>query len=445
MSLENDLKTAKNIAEKVSKAGGTVYFVGGYVRDLLLGKTNKDIDIEVHGIEPEKLCEILDSIGERLTIGKSFGIYGLRGCGLDIAMPRREKLTGRGHRDFEIYVEPFIGVENAARRRDFTVNALMQNVLTGETVDCFGGINDLKNKILRHVNDESFAEDPLRVLRAAQFAARFDFEIAPETLKIASEMPLCDLSQERIAGELDKALLTADKPSVFFQILRKIGQLDLWFPEVKALIGVEQSPVYHPEGDVWNHTMDVLDRAAKYRDKVTEPLWFMLSALTHDFGKPQTTENSDGKIHSYGHEIQGLPVVKQFLTRLYNEKNLIKYVMNMVENHMKPFTLKQVNASPKSTNKMFDLSVAPRDLLYLSCADKGEEIGNDDYLIKRLEYYNETMSLPYVTGKDLIDNGIKPSESFSELLAYSHKLRLAHIDKDTALKQTLAMAKKSDL
>lgn len=181
MSVNTDFQTAERIARMAADKGGRAYYVGGFVRDRLLSLENKDIDIEVHGIQPQELEEILDSIGERMTIGQSFGVYALKGCGLDIAMPRREKQRGVGHRDFDIIVDPFLGAEKAAKRRDFTVNAMMQDVLSGEVLDFFGGMDDLSARILRHVSDESFSEDSLRVLRGAQFAARFGFTVAPET------------------------------------------------------------------------------------------------------------------------------------------------------------------------------------------------------------------------------------------------------------------------
>ena len=206
---DNDTNIAIAIAQKVASCGGSTYFVGGYVRDKLLGIENKDIDIEVHGITQKDLEEILSSIGELLRFGKSFGVYSIKGASIDVAMPRKEIATGRGHRDFDIEVDPFIGTEKACKRRDFTIGAIMQNVLTGEIVDHFGGIDDLHNKIIRHVNDDSFGEDPLRVLRAAQFASRFEFTIAEETIALCKNMDICALPAERVFEELKKALLKA--------------------------------------------------------------------------------------------------------------------------------------------------------------------------------------------------------------------------------------------
>ncbi len=219
------LEMAYRIAELTAEKGGRVYYVGGFVRDRLLGIENKDVDLEAHGITPAEREAILDSLGSRLEMGGSFGVYGLKGWGLDIAMPRQECATGRGHRDFRVEVDPFIGTEKAGMRRDFTVNAMMEDVLTGEVVDPFRGQEDLRNGILRHVSDTSFPEDALRVLWGAQFG----FTIAPETVALCRKIDLSVLPRERVMGEMRKALLKAQRPSVFFEALREMGQLRFWF------------------------------------------------------------------------------------------------------------------------------------------------------------------------------------------------------------------------
>ena len=454
-----DLEAAKRIAELTAQRGGRAYFVGGFVRDELMGCKDDllDIDIEVHGVKPEELREILSEVGEVLQYGSSFGIYGLSGHDIDIAMPRKEHATGRGHRDFEVFVDPFIGPGEAARRRDFTINAMMQDVLSGEDLDPFGGQKDLEKGVLRHVDDKSFAEDPLRVLRCAQFAARFtkpgaempeNFTVAPETIALCRSMDLSALSRERVEGELKKALLKAAKPSVFFEVLRQMDQLGFWFAELGQLIGLAQDPVYHPEGDVWVHSMQVLDRAALCRDKVSEPYRFMLLALLHDLGKITATEEVKGRIHAYGHETKGLPLIEEFLRRITGEEAVISYVLNMAALHMKPNMSASSGASVKSTNRMFDEAADPRDLVYMALCDKpvmsGSRpfTGDPDFLFGRLKAYEDTMAKPYVAGRDLVEAGLKPGQDFSELLSYAHKLRLAGIDKKTALKQVLSMAKK---
>lgn len=435
------------IAKLAEEKGGRVYYVGGFVRDRLMGRENKDVDIEVHGISPEDLYGILKSVGEPMTFGKSFGIYSLKGCHIDIAMPRKERATGRGHRDFEVDVDPFIGTQAASSRRDFTVNAMMEDVLTGELIDHFGGREDLEKGILKHVNDKSFAEDPLRVLRGAQFASRFGFTVARETVELCRSIDLSALSRERVEEEMKKALLQGSKPSVFFEVLKDMDQLDIWFPELKSCIGIEQDPVFHPEGDVWVHTMEVLDRAASLRGETQDPYAFMLLALVHDLGKTVTTEEKNGRIHAYGHETEGVPIAEAFLERVCGEKDVKDYVLNMLPLHMKPNMLAYSKSPVKKTNRLFDSAAAPKDLIYFSMADRPLMSGDDpfegdsDFLFERYRIFEEMMAKPYVQGRDLIEAGLEPGPYFTELLDYAHKLRLAGIEKDMALKQTMSYAK----
>ena len=445
-----DVALAEKIAEKVREAGGRVFYVGGCVRDRILygSGLRGDIDIEVHGVEPAVLRDALNEVGEPLQYGSSFGIYGISGSDIDIAIPRKEHATGRGHRDFEVFTDPYIGAEAAARRRDFTVNALMEDVLTHEVLDPYGGRADIEKRMLRCVDPASFVEDPLRVLRCARFAAVLGFEVDPGTVELCSGMALEALSKERVEGELKKTLTGSEKPSVFFNVLKDMHQLKPWFTELEQLIGLEQDPVYHPEGDVWTHTMEVLDRAAAYRGKAEQPYPFMMLALTHDFGKIESTELVKGRIHAYGHEAAGLPIIETFLRRLTEETALISYVLNMAELHMKPNMMAFSKSPVKSTNKLFDSAASASDLIYMSMADHPVKSGDTpfsgdaDFLFERLEKYKETMAQPYVMGRDLIAAGLKPGEGFGELLEYAHKLRLAGIDKETALKQVLAMARK---
>ena len=432
---DKDLDMARNIAMRVDQIGGHTYFVGGYVRDQILGIENKDVDIEIHGITPAQLRSILEELGQLIEMGVSFGVYGLKGYSLDIAMPRTEKAIGRGHKDFEVSVDPFLGTEKAAKRRDFTINALMRDVVTGQVVDHYSGLSDLEKRCIRHVCAETFVEDPLRVFRGAQFAARFEYEIADETIELCRGMDLSSLARERVYEEMKKALLKAEKPSIFFEELRKMDQLTTWFPEVEQLIGVEQNRTHHMEGDVWAHTMMVLDQAAMRRDRVSEPLPFMLAALCHDFGKIVATEEIDGVLHSYDHEHKGLPLVESFLGRLTSEKHTIDYVINMVGLHMKPHTLAAARSSIKKTNKMFDQSVAPYDLIQLAESDNLSSLkaqpylSNEPFLLERLSIFQEYMSRPYVMGRDLIEAGMKAGKDFTDILDYAHKLRLAGVGK----------------
>ena len=457
-SREENLLMARRIAEKVAAAGGSSYYVGGCVRDWLRQQETKDIDMEIHGVSVQTLEEILDSLGGRTVMGASFGIFGLSHYDLDIAMPRTEESTGAGHRDFSVFVDPFIGPEKAASRRDFTINAMMRNVLTGELLDFFGGREDLQKGLIRHVNDRSYAEDPLRVFRAAQFAARFDYRIAEETRVLSSGIDVSALAGERVMGELEKALLKADRPSIFFEELRAMRQLGVWFPEVEALIGVPQNRRFHPEGDVWVHTMQALDEAAALRDRAEHPLAFMLSALCHDFGKAVTTEEKDGVYHAYAHEKAGLPLAEGFLSRLTNETKLKSYVRNMVENHMRPNVSAARSKREKAFMSIFDSSCCPEDLLLLARADAlgsglretgsvfapGVYDAMEARLRAMLALYRQRMAEPCVMGQDLIDAGLKPGPVFGQALSYAHKLRLAGFPKEEQLRQTLAYIRKAE-
>ncbi|MCR5089147.1 MAG: HD domain-containing protein [Oscillospiraceae bacterium] len=450
--MANDREMAQKIALRVREAGGTAYYVGGYVRDTLLGLDCKDIDLEIHGIPPEMLLEVLSSLGEPDCFGESFGIFRLRHYSLDIAMPRSERAVGAGHKDFLCSLDPCIGTRQAAIRRDFTVNALMQDVLSGEIIDPFGGRKDLENHLLRHMDSRRFAEDPLRVLRAAQFAARFEFRIAPETLILCGEMDLSTLPGERVFSEMEKALLKSSRPSIFWDTLRSMGQLGVWFPELQDLIAVPQSPKYHPEGDVWTHTMLVLNHAAALRGRTEQPLSLMLSALCHDFGKSTSTSvTEDGAIHAIGHEIAGLPLAERFLRRMTRDRKLIRTVLNMTELHMRPNMYVAQGAGFKSYNRVFDMSVSPADLLLLcradalgSGCDPAVYAKTEEELHRHLQDYRTLMSRPGVSGQDLVDAGFHPGPHFHAALDYAHKLQLSGVDRKSALAQTLAFLRRAE-
>lgn len=475
-----DKDIIEKLAYRVAELGGRAYMVGGAVRDEIMKRPIKDVDIEVHGISEAVLEAVLKELGKPLRFGSAFGVYSLAGHQIDIALPRSERKSGSGHRDFEIEIDPFIGIKEAARRRDFTMNALLKDILSGEIADPYGGTEDIKNRIIRHIDDKKFGEDPLRVLRAAQFRSRFGFQVAPSTISICRALGLRNLSAERVEMEMKKALLESHRPSEFFECLREMGQLGYWFQELEQLIGLEQNPKFHPEGDVWTHTMMVLDRAAHFRPSASDPYAFMLLALTHDFGKITTTESVNGAIHAYGHELQGAEIAERFLDRVCHGTDIKKYIANMIPNHMRPNKIAEARSAVKKTNRMFDDAIAPSDLIYFAICDKPKlpyletnkcepnetheshetqsnidiesELYTDEeksreqerikFLFDRLDLYRDMMARPYVTGKDLIDREIMPGDDFGTILEYAHKLRLAGVSKDDALKQTLSYARK---
>jgi len=325
---------------------------------------------------------------------------------------------------------------------------MLRDILSGELIDHFGAMADIEAGVIRPTAEDCFFRDPLRVFRAARFSAVLGFDIADEALALAQSVNTGALSKERVEAELKKALLNSPKPSRFFEGLRSMGQLSPWFEELEALIGIEQSPVYHAEGDVWTHTMMVVDAAAKLRSEADDACTLMLSALCHDFGKAVCTELIDGRIHAYQHETKGQPLVESFMRRITNEVKLIGNVVNLSFLHMKPNIMAANEASVKSTNRMYDSACQPMSLLCLALADSRGQIctvpngTNDAFLYERLAIYREYMQRPYVSGKDLIDAGLKADERFSAALDYAHKLRLAGVDKPNALKQTLSYYRK---
>lgn len=329
------------IARAVSDAGGRALLVGGCVRDRLMGEAPKDWDLEIYGVESSRLRELLNQFGTVNVVGEAFAVYKL-GPDLDVSVPRRERKTGKGHRGFVIEGDESMTLAEAAQRRDFTINAILEDPLSGEIIDPHGGKRDLADRILRAVSPETFGEDSLRVLRAAQFAARFDFEIEPQTVTLCRTLKLDDLPAERIWGEMEKLLLKAREPSRGMQALRDLGATDQLFPEIVAMYDVPQEPEWHPEGDVYVHTLLVLDRAAEQISDLGHPqqVTVMLAALAHDFGKPATTEFLEGRIRSRGHEEAGVAPTLTFLDKLNMHTiggyDVRRQVVALVRDHLKP-------------------------------------------------------------------------------------------------------------
>jgi len=433
-SHEENLEMAMRIAERSAGEGGRAYFTGGFVRDLLRGEENKDIDIEVHQLVPARLEQILDSLGTRISIGESFGVYNLKGYSMDISMPRKEENRGRGHKDFDVCVDPWIGTFKASLRRDFTVNAMMQDMLTGEFVDHFNGREDLKNRIIRHVDPDTFVEDPLRVLRAAQFAARMEFQVAPETVELCRRMDLSALPRERILGELEKALLKARRPSVFFTVLREMDQLSLWFRELSLL-----------ETPLWECTMRRLDAAAQYRNRAKDPLGFMLAALVCDISDENLPDEYRKELHT-----DGLRPADRFLQRLTNEKTALDCAGTLSACRIPAADPPEETATVEETNSLFDRVTDPEALLLLFRADRAAECGNTeesgapDFLSRRLSVYHETMDRPGIMGRDLVAAGLKPGKQFTAWLNYAHRLHLAGVDREEALRRILEAAEKDE-
>ena len=320
----------KEIADKIKKAGGNLYLVGGALRDELLGKQTHDEDYCVTGLTSEQFQELFP---QSHIQGKSFEVFVLDGK--EFAMARKETKLGEGHKQFEIETNPNITIEEDLARRDITINSIAKDVLTGKIIDPFNGREDLKNHIIR-ATTLHFKEDPLRVYRVARFSAGLQFNVEENTINLMRELKneLNTLSKERVYTEFSKALLT-DKPSIFFDILRKSDTLDVHFKEVKDLIGAEQPVQYHPEGDAYNHTMLVLDKATELTSNFTpnRKLEIRFSALVHDFGKGVTPKEQYP--HHYGHGTAGAKIVNKFGHNIKAPNNLIKCGKTACLEHMR--------------------------------------------------------------------------------------------------------------
>ena len=252
------------VARAVREAGGRAVVVGGWVRDHLLGVRSKDVDIEVFGLRMEQIEALLSRFGKVHAVGRAFGVFRVAGIDVDFSLPRRDSKHGRGHRGFDVAPDPWLAFAEAARRRDLTVNSIGLDPLTGEVLDPHGGRRDLTRRVLRATDPARFPEDPLRGLRVAQLAARLEMAPDEELVALCRALDLSELSGERVFDEFGKLLLRAAKPSIGFKVLADTDQLR-FFPELDALRGVPQDPEWHPEGDVWVHTLMVLDVAASLR------------------------------------------------------------------------------------------------------------------------------------------------------------------------------------
>jgi len=432
------------IARAMRDEGGRALLVGGCVRDELMHREPKDWDLEIYGIEPARLREILDHFGSVNVVGEAFTVYKL-GAQLDVSIPRRERKTGRGHRAFSIEGNPTMKVEDAARRRDFTINAILQDPLTHEVIDPFQGRADIQNRLLRAVSPDTFIEDSLRVLRAAQFAARFEFDVDSVTAELCRSIDLDDLPEERIWGEMEKLLLRAQRPSIGLNWLRQLGVLDQLFPELKALIDVPQEPEWHPEGDVWIHTLLTLDRARELIDDLVyaKQVTVMLAALAHDFGKPATTGFVDGRIRSREHEEAGVAPTESFLDRL-NIHTLDGYdvrgqVIAIVRDHLKPgeFFKKRLEVSVGAFRRL--ARKVDLDLLYRVA--KADSLGRNGNHVPREKWYTaeaqdwfidrvreleleDGAPAPILLGRHLLEMGMQPGPRIGEITKAVYEMQL---------------------
>jgi tRNA nucleotidyltransferase (CCA-adding enzyme) len=443
MNGNTSLDLARAIAEAVARAGGSALVVGGWVRDRLRGEPSKDLDLEVFGVAQASLPALLGAFGRVEAVGHSFPVYKVVPTGvnqsqaIDVALPRRESKTARGHRGFEVQGDPFMAPSEAARRRDFTVNAISWNPLTDEYLDPVGGRTDLDRGLLRAVDLSTFGDDSLRVLRAVQFAARFNLTVDGATAALCRRIPLDDLPAERVWGECEKLLLLAKSPSIGLRLAWDLGVIERVLPELLPLADCEQEPEWHPEGDAWTHTLLVVDEAVEASRDLPRPerIAVMLGALCHDLGKPATTALIDGRIRSPNHEEAGVQPTLRLLDRL-NVHSIDGYdvraqVVGLVAHHLKPGMFHKAAAVGDGAFRRLAQKVDLELLARLARADCNGRTGvfdctAMDWFIERARALGIGHEPPpaLLMGRHILDLGVPPGPSVGEILKAVYEKQL---------------------
>ena len=428
------------IAAAIEDAGGRALLVGGHIRDVLLEIPSKDVDIEVFGLTLEALEKVLARFGGVTHAGRAFGVLRVRDIDVDFSLPRTDSKVAEGHTGFEVTYDPEMTFADAARRRDVTINSLGYDISSGEFLDPFDGQKDLNDKILRATDPVHFSEDPLRGLRVAQFAARFGMVPDDELKRLCAELDLSELSVERILAELDKILLKSDRPSIAFEFLRETSLLR-FFPEIESMVDVPQEADWHPEGDVFVHTMMVIDEAAGMRRDDDDDRPLMYGALCHDLGKPLTTEHFEGRIRSHNHDTEGVVVTERFLGRLKAPANLIRQVAALVKHHLAPGLYYRGGAKPKAYRRLareFEAAGTSMELLLrVATADHLGRTTEDalarrfpagDHFRRQMEELEIQDEAPQdiVLGRHLIKRGMKPGSSFGDILERCREVQDEH-------------------
>lgn len=441
-NLAYDMLLVAAAARRISRDGGRALVVGGFVRDMLIGKirgqhlNSKDIDVEVYGLTFDHLAEILQTFGEVLIVGQSFMVAKLvnpyTGSLIDFSIPRHDSKVGDGHRDFKVVGDPFMSVSDAARRRDLTINSVALDPLSGRILDPFGGVSDIRDGILRATDFELFADDPLRVLRIMQFAGRFDFTVDPKTVVLCQGLDLTTLSRERIGEEWLKLLLRSSRPSVGLSVARNLGILRQLHPQLEVLAGIPQNPVWHPEGDVWQHTMLSVDAAARIvrEEQLDEDdaIVVMLAALCHDVGKAVTTERLEvrGEMRwtARGHAEKGVDLAHAFLNALKMPNDVVRQVLSIIRMHM--YALE--NGSPTDAQvRRLSLKLAPTSIRLWDLVSRSDSNGHGGDFYTHTpshNFYQRSLALQvserppvrFVTGKHLIELGLRPGKQLGQIL-----------------------------
>ncbi|MBY0109845.1 MAG: HD domain-containing protein [Candidatus Babeliaceae bacterium] len=429
--------------------------VGGAVRDILLQLPIHDLDIEVHSISSDDLEKILSDFGTVHFDGKSFGVLRINSLPVDWSLPRRDS-SGRKP---VVEVDPTMDITQALKRRDLTMNAMAIDLATGELIDPFNGYADLQNKVLATPDQIFFMQDPLRFYRVMQFIGRFEMQPNRELDIICTSMDISTVSIERIHAEFNKLLMLSKRPSLSIYWLKNIGRLKEVLPELAATIGIEQEPSWHPEGDVFEHTMQALDAAAALSgaDSLTHKL-ICYAALCHDLGKVTTTRIIDGRLRSLGHEQAGVAPARALCKRLTGNKKLIDHVALLVRHHMAPAQLISQNASAKAYKKLAKALAPDLNLYMLAQLAYADKLGRnparcgpltgilpaiDQFILKAQEYgvlYGPEKQI--ITGADLIPLGFEgPALGRALEQVYEHQIKEKKPSKETLLRYAQRMLK----
>lgn len=443
-------KVVKEICEAVKQEGGRAFLVGGLVRNLLIArllgdelteKAARDFDLEVYSLEAYRLKALLQRFGRVNEVGESFSVYKLSfGRGrermeVDVALPRSESKVGRGHRGFKVHGDPRMTYAEAARRRDFTINAIMCDPLNGEVIDPFDGVGDIRKRLLRVVDPQTFVDDSLRVLRGMVFAARFEFGLDAETVALCKTIPLDDLPHERVWMEMEK-LLRSRKPSLGLMAALEMGVIERLFPELTALVGCDGSC-----DDAWARTLRALDRAVKLTLGLPRPerLTVMLAVLCHALGRPATR-----RVCFRGQEEAAVEATHRFLDRFNLHRidgcRVREQVVALVANHLKPSQLFQsrdrvTDGEIRRLARKCDL-----ELLYTVATALSEDSSALEWFWERVRRLGveHTPPSPILLGRHLIDMGVQPGKRMGEITSAVYEMQLD--GRVTTLEEALAAA-----